>query len=45
MLFPEHFLAVYATVEPEHEEAFNSWYNSEHIGDPKNMDHLSAQNG
>jgi antibiotic biosynthesis monooxygenase (ABM) superfamily enzyme len=33
MLFPEHFLAVRATVQPDHEEEFNRWYNNEHIPD------------
>lgn len=33
MLFPEHFLAVRATVEEGREEEFNHWYNTEHIPD------------
>ncbi len=33
MLFPEHFLAVRATVEEGREEDFNHWYNTEHIPD------------
>ena len=37
MLFPEHFLAVRATVTPEHEDLFNRWYNSEHVPDAVNM--------
>jgi hypothetical protein len=36
MLFPEHFLAVRATVDPQREEEFNRWYNSEHIPDVVN---------
>jgi hypothetical protein len=37
MLFPEHFLAVRATVTPEHEDEFNRWYNDEHIPDVVKM--------
>jgi antibiotic biosynthesis monooxygenase (ABM) superfamily enzyme len=37
MLFPEHFLAVRATVTPEHEDEFNRWYNSEHVPDVMKM--------
>ncbi len=37
MLFPEHFLAVRATVEPGREEEFNRWYNNEHTPDAVNM--------
>ncbi len=33
MLFPEHFLAVRATVQPERDGDFNAWYNSEHTPD------------
>jgi len=36
MLFPEHFLAVRATVQPDREAEFNHWYNSEHIPDVVN---------
>jgi antibiotic biosynthesis monooxygenase (ABM) superfamily enzyme len=36
MLFPEHFLAVRATVDPQREEEFNRWYNNEHIPDVVN---------
>ena len=36
MSFPEHFLAVRATVEPGREDEFNRWYNSEHIPDVVN---------
>jgi antibiotic biosynthesis monooxygenase (ABM) superfamily enzyme len=31
MTFPEHVLAVRATVETGREEEFNRWYNQEHI--------------
>jgi antibiotic biosynthesis monooxygenase (ABM) superfamily enzyme len=37
MLFPDHFLAVRATVEANREDEFNCWYNSEHIPDVVNM--------
>jgi antibiotic biosynthesis monooxygenase (ABM) superfamily enzyme len=37
MLFPEHFLAVRATVTPGREDEFNRWYNAEHIPDVLNM--------
>src|SRR5262245_38656219 len=37
MLFPEHFLAVRATVPPGREDEFNRWYNAEHIPDVVNM--------
>jgi antibiotic biosynthesis monooxygenase (ABM) superfamily enzyme len=37
MLFPEHFLAVRATVTPGREDEFNRWYNAEHIPDVVNM--------
>jgi antibiotic biosynthesis monooxygenase (ABM) superfamily enzyme len=33
MLFPEHFLAVRATVKPERDGEFNTWYNTEHTPD------------
>ena len=33
MLFPEHFLAVRATVQPERDADFNKWYNTEHTPD------------
>lgn len=33
MLFPEHFLAVRATVEPGREAEFNKWYDTEHTPD------------
>ena len=33
MLFPDHFLAVRATVKPEREADFNHWYNTEHTPD------------
>ena len=32
-MFPEHILIVRATVEPDHDEEFNRWYNQEHIPD------------
>jgi antibiotic biosynthesis monooxygenase (ABM) superfamily enzyme len=37
MVFPEHFLAVRATVTPEREDEFNRWYNAEHVPDAVNM--------
>jgi len=37
MLFPEHFLAVRATVEAAHEDEFNRWYDSEHVADAVTM--------
>ena len=37
MLFPDHFLAVRATVEANREDEFNRWYNTEHIPDVVNM--------
>ncbi|MEZ5815857.1 MAG: DUF4286 family protein [Hyphomicrobiaceae bacterium] len=33
MLFPDHFLAVRATVQPERDAEFNTWYNTEHTPD------------
>jgi antibiotic biosynthesis monooxygenase (ABM) superfamily enzyme len=30
---PDHILIVRATVEPDHDEEFNRWYNQEHIPD------------
>jgi len=33
MLFPDHFLAVRATVKPERDADFNTWYNTEHMPD------------
>lgn len=33
MLFPDHFLAVRATVKPERDADFNRWYNAEHTPD------------
>ncbi len=33
MLFPDHFLAVRATVRPERDGEFNTWYNTEHTPD------------
>lgn len=33
MLFPDHFLAVRATVKPERDAEFNKWYNTEHTPD------------
>ena len=33
MLFPDHFLAVRATVRPERDADFNRWYNAEHTPD------------
>lgn len=33
MLFPDHFLAVRATVKPERDAEFNNWYNTEHTPD------------
>ncbi|MGE0764966.1 MAG: hypothetical protein AB7L90_00740 [Hyphomicrobiaceae bacterium] len=33
MLFPDHFLAVRATVKPERDADFNAWYNAEHTPD------------
>jgi antibiotic biosynthesis monooxygenase (ABM) superfamily enzyme len=33
MLFPDHFLAVRATVAPGRDDEFNHWYNSEHTPD------------
>lgn len=33
MLFPDHFLAVRATVTPEREADFNRWYDTEHTPD------------
>jgi antibiotic biosynthesis monooxygenase (ABM) superfamily enzyme len=33
MLFPDHVLAVAATVEPGREAEFNTWYNNEHTPD------------
>ncbi|MFV0296358.1 MAG: hypothetical protein ACK5JT_09605 [Hyphomicrobiaceae bacterium] len=33
MLFPDHFLAVRATVQPEREADFNRWYDAEHTPD------------
>jgi len=37
VLFPDHFLAVRATVEVNREDEFNRWYNSSHIPDVVNM--------
>src|SRR5262249_24612940 len=37
VLFPDHFLAVRATVGANREDEFNRWYNSEHIPDVVNM--------
>jgi len=37
MLFPEHILAVRATVQPGREDEFNRWYNSEHMPDAVRM--------
>ena len=37
MLFPDHFLAVRATVEAAHEDAFNRWYDGEHVADAVSM--------
>jgi hypothetical protein len=37
VLFPEHFLAVRATIEPGREDEFNAWYNSEHTPDAVRM--------
>jgi uncharacterized protein (TIGR02118 family) len=31
MGFPEQLFTVRATVDPEHEEEFNRWYNQEHL--------------
>ena len=33
MLFPDHFLAVRATVKPERDADFNRWYDAEHTPD------------
>lgn len=33
MLFPDHILAVAATVEAGREDEFNAWYNAEHTPD------------
>lgn len=33
MLFPDHFLAVRATVKAERDADFNKWYNAEHTPD------------
>lgn len=32
-MFPEHFLAVRATVKPERDADFNRWYDAEHTPD------------
>ena len=32
-MFPEHFFAVRAAVEPDHEAEFNRWYDEEHVPD------------
>lgn len=37
MLFPEHILAVRATVEAGREDEFNRWYNTEHMPDAVRM--------
>lgn len=37
MLFPDHFMAVRATVDAGREDAFNRWYDGEHIPDAENM--------
>src|SRR5262245_41330701 len=37
MLFPDHFLAVRATVEAEREDEFNRWYDEEHVADAVSM--------
>jgi antibiotic biosynthesis monooxygenase (ABM) superfamily enzyme len=33
MLFPDHFLAVRAKVNPERDADFNKWYDTEHTPD------------
>ncbi|MBS0243615.1 MAG: hypothetical protein JSS20_15675 [Proteobacteria bacterium] len=33
MLFPDHFLAVRAAVDPAREADFNKWYDAEHTPD------------
>jgi antibiotic biosynthesis monooxygenase (ABM) superfamily enzyme len=37
MLFPDHFLAVRATVEAGREDEFNRWYDEEHVADAVSM--------
>ena len=37
MRFPEHFLAVRATVEAGREDEFNRWYDDEHVPDAVSM--------
>ena len=32
-MFPEHLFVVRASVEPQHEAAFNRWYDEEHLRD------------
>jgi antibiotic biosynthesis monooxygenase (ABM) superfamily enzyme len=33
MQLPEHLFVVRASVDPEHEAAFNRWYDEEHLAD------------
>ncbi len=37
IMFPEHMLAVRATVEPDREAEFNRWYDTEHMPDAVRM--------
>jgi antibiotic biosynthesis monooxygenase (ABM) superfamily enzyme len=37
MLFPDHFLAVRATVDAGREDEFNRWYDDEHVPEAVNM--------